>query len=355
MKQYVGISLDYSASMRPIARQAMQDYNSNVQALLDGQTRHVIDTVVSVVQCGVQRPGSIMGDYYVTRKITNSNVLMLKPLTTYDAQGPCTPLWDSVGDLIESMSMVPDAADMSTSFMVMVITDGQENQSSKWSADRLAKKIKELQATDRWMFTFRVPTGYKSALVAKLGIPSHNVLEWDQTEQGFAKATAVTQQAVQDFYTLRATKGATSSTRFYADLADVKPATVKRVMQNVSHLATAYNVNADDDGIMIKDFIEGKRYASGKMTHTYKLGHAFYELMKTETIQQQKKICILDKKTQALYIGDDARDLLGIPHTGNVRVTPGNFGNYRVFVQSTSVNRKLVAHTLVMYFPKDVP
>jgi hypothetical protein len=42
--------------------------------------------------------------------------------------------------------------------------------------------------------------------------------------------------------------------------------------------------------------------------------------------------------------------MLGLPRVGDARVRPGDHGKFDVFVQSTSVNRKLSYGTQVMYW-----
>jgi hypothetical protein len=53
-----------------------------------------------------------------------------------------------------------------------------------------------------------------------------------------------------------------------------------------------------------------------------------------------------------MYSGSDARTLIGLPTSGNARLHPGNHGNYDIFIQSTSINRKLVGGTGVLYWEK---
>jgi hypothetical protein len=49
---------------------------------------------------------------------------------------------------------------------------------------------------------------------------------------------------------------------------------------------------------------------------------------------------VQDKVTGAIYVGVNARNLLGLP-AQEVKVNPANVSAYNIFVQSTSVNRKL--------------
>ena len=171
MKNYIGISRDHSASMRGLEAAASSDYNDNIASIKEGSAEHNIDTIVSVVKCGVGRAAT------VEREVVNSNVIALNPIKAgqYVADGNATPLFDSVGDLIEQLESVPDANDLDVSFIVMVITDGGENSSRKWTGSSIAKKIAELRKTDRWTFSFRVPRGYKREL-AQYGIRVNTIV-----------------------------------------------------------------------------------------------------------------------------------------------------------------------------------
>lgn len=337
IKQYIGISRDHSRSMYNISKAAARDYNANISAFQRAAITEEIDTIVSVVKCGVGY------DAKVVRETINSNIHILKPLaeSAYKADGAATPLWDSVGDLIETMSEVPDAADPKVSFLVMVITDGENNYSQKWTAERLSATIRKLQASDRWTFVFRVPVGYKRPL-AKMGIPEGNILEWEQTERGVATASAATDAAITSYFTQRKT-GKAATDKFYADLSKVTVKEVKQALIDISAQITRFSVSHTDNGIAIKQFVE----ATG---NPYKAGSTFYQLSKTETVQEYKKICIRDRTSGAIYTGQNARDLLGLPHYGEIRLAVSNLGNYDVFVQSTSVNRKLVGNTTILYF-----
>lgn len=335
MKNYVGISRDHSGSMGNIALAAGRDYNDNIASLKEGATEHGIDTIVSVVKCGAGRPAKVV------REVVNSNVQVLQPIKDreYIADGNSTPLFDSVGDLIEQLQAVPDADDINVSFVVMVITDGEENSSQKWTGQSISRKIKELQATDRWTFVFRVPRGYARNLTS-YGIPAGNILEWDQTDRGVQAASAATRSAVKSFYAARAT-GVKSTDKFYADLSKVTLKEVKQELVDISGQVNVYVVAAVNNGVQIRDFVEAQGV-------TFSKGCAFYQLSKTEEVQDYKQIAIRDKKQGAVYSGFSARDMLGLPHTGTCKLAPGQHGQYEIFIQSTSVNRKLVKDTNVL-------
>jgi hypothetical protein len=70
--------------------------------------------------------------------------------------------------------------------------------------------------------------------------------------------------------------------------------------------------------------------------------------MKKELVQPGKSVAIFDKKSKLVYGGKCARQLLGLPEGINTKISPFDHGHYEIFLQSTSVNRKLPSHTKVL-------
>lgn len=338
MKNYIGISRDHSGSMTMIRKPAMLDYNEKIVSIQEAAKTHDIDTIVSVVKCGAGRPAKVVPE------IINSDISRLRPISDYVSDGNSTPLFDSVGYLIEQFESVPDYDDINVSFMILVITDGEENSSVKWNARRLSEKIKKLQASDRWTFAFRVPKGHKTHLV-NLGIPSGNILEWEQSEAGMKTSTNIESSAISQYYSDRS-RGVMCSKSFYsADIGNVDIKTVKRKLVDISKDVTFLGVSHKSDGAQIRDFVQ-------EMMHQYVKGTAFYQLTKSETVQDYKMIVILDKYKNNVYYGEAARDLLNIPKVGDIKLRPGTQGQYEVYIQSTSVNRKVYTGTNVLIWPQ---
>jgi hypothetical protein len=333
VKQYIGISRDHSASMRSLKVPARDDYNQNIEAIRKAAESENIDTIVSVVECGV-------GNGRVERAVVNSSVAKLNALANYTTEGTATPLFDSVGELIELLESVPDATQPDVSFLVMAITDGEENASKKY-VRTLGDKIRQLQATDRWTFVFRVPKGYARHLTT-LGIPSGNIVEWEQTERGMRESSIHNQQAVSRYFTgLRA--GVRSTDQFYTNLANLSARDVKAALKDISAQVDIWPVKRPSE---IRNFVE---YKLGN--RPMRIGAAFYQLSKKEkVVQDYKLIVVRDKTTGAVYFGQASRDLLGLPTSGTIQLSPGDHGNYEVYVQSASVNRKLVPGTNVLYW-----
>lgn len=336
MKQYVGFVRDHSISMQGLSHEAKADYNRNIAAIRAASEKHNLDTIVNTVKCGVGYLGR------VEVETVNSTVHMLKPITHYETEGGGTPLFDSVGQLIELMTRVPDYDDPNVSFLVVVITDGFENRSKNYNAQRLSRVIQDLQRTDRWTLTFRVPRGHAEHLTA-LGIPRGNILEWDQTEEGFRHSNESTVEAFDNFYEARS-RGKKSSSSFYTDMRDVSPGDVRKKLGDITKQLEVWDVK--NAGSEIRTFCEWYT-GDGK----YLKGAAFYELTKPEKIvQDYKKIIVHDKVSGKYYGGVEGRKLLGLPDFGTVSLRPGAHGQYNIFVQSTSVNRKLIKGTKLVYW-----
>ena len=344
-KTHVLISLDHSASMSGIAKQAARDYNSQISAIKDNAIALSQNVIVSLVNCGYGNTRDVRTEF------TNASVTALAPIaeSSYETRGCGTPLYDSIGQLIEIAKASPDYNDPNTSFLVLIVTDGEENSSHKWSASKLANEIKTLQNTDRFTFTFRTPRGYGKQLVRSLGLFDGNIQEWETTAKGMEQSTAVTSVALSSYFTARS-QGKTATRSFYADLHNVSKEEIKAQLVDISSQVISWIVQTEAEGSSIREFVEHK--LGDKMLK----GAAFYKLVagkKTaDKVQENKVIMIRDKDTKVVYSGQAARDMLGLPKYGVAKLRPGDLGQWEVFIQSTSVNRVLPVDTEVLYWPQ---
>ena len=325
--------------MHSLKTQAAKDYNETIKSLQESSRKEGQETYVSVALCD-----SFLSESQIVERHLCS-VDSVPNIDPYEYRiGGGTPLFDTVGNLISRFNNIIPTDNEDVSFLIMVITDGEENASNYWRF-KLPEEIRKLQGTDRWTFTFRVPKGYARNLTS-LGIHPGNIFEWDQTEEGFREATSVHNIATASYFAGRSA-GFTSSKSFYTDMSKVKPSTVKANLSDISGEVEFISVDQRENGSEIKAFCESKT------RKPFLKGSAFYQLTKTEkTIQDYKTIAIRDKKSKSVFVGANARQLLGLPYNGNAKVIPGNHGQYDIFVQSTSINRKLVGGTELMIWDK---
>jgi hypothetical protein len=250
--------------------------------------------------------------------------------------------------IMEAISSTKDD-EMGQAFLISVVTDGGENSSSI-RPQRLHDEVSTLTATGRYTFAFAGPDTFISRkYVESIGIPAGNVTFWEQSAAGATGLGIHTNRSVASYATSRSA-GVMSSTSFYAQPVVSNPQDFAgKLGSQMNKLdAAAFKVERvmDTDPLVIQKFAEAKLGG-------FRKGKIYYQLTESEKVQDYKNMVIQDTATGAFYAGrDTAAKLLGIPNfSGTVRIKPGELGEFKVFVQSTSLNRKLVPGTAVVYLP----
>ena len=286
----------------------------------------------------------------VYQKDHYEDVFTFKGLERYLPSGN-TAMFDAIGKAINDLRKMPFGDDLNTSFLIVTFTDGEENRSLHYNKDRLLTAMREVERTDRWTFAFSVPRGGRRQIVS-FGIPDGNIQEWEQTAQGIQSMNQSTMIGINTYYGARSNGATRSMSFFQPDLTAIP----KTAIRNLNDLSQSFQVWNVDCNVPIREFVEDKirqqPAIARKVGSNYQVGRAYYQLTKSEEVQATKDLVILDKATNALYGGNEARELIGCPMNQTFKLKPGNLGNYEVFVKSTSVNRKLLSGTKMLYFLK---
>jgi hypothetical protein len=84
---------------------------------------------------------------------------------------------------------------------------------------------------------------------------------------------------------------------------------------------------------------------------TYKSGNGYYAVKKTEKVSAKKEMILHNKETDTFIISpQECRTVLNFPQDTNITVKPADIPDkYRLFVQSTSHNRKIPKETHVLF------
>ena len=106
-----------------------------------------------------------------------------------------------------------------------------------------------------------------------------------------------------------------------------------------------YQVLTVDEDVSIKKFVEDRGLR-------FKVGKGFYEFTKSETISPNKEVVLMKKDTGELFEGEAARLIIGLGDVAK-KYKPTDMKDYRVFIQSTSYNRKLIGGTGFLYEADD--
>jgi hypothetical protein len=340
------IVLDASGSMAPIRRSVVDAYNTIVDSIKAAGLKENQKNLVTL---------AIFGRAETRNGYETEFPRVLEPAETiskltYDDYIPTggTPLFDAVADAIDKFSEAKTPETEDTSFVVQVITDGEENSSTRWwtgiapagssvyghpyeRRQNLRVKMDRLQSNGRWTFAFLVPKGKGRAFAETFGIPAGNVSEWEATTEGTSRMSRVSAAATMSYATARSSGQLSSATYFSPDLSKVKSSQVHK-LDDLSDRIKIHEVKQES---RIDDFVKAKNKG------LYAIGSGYYQLSKKEKVQNHKKVLIREKGgKRAIYGGPEARKLLGLPDY-ELTITPGNHANYDVFVQSKSPNRIL--------------
>lgn len=344
---HIAILLDKSGSMQGLADGVIKQYNEQAKQISAQAATHGQKTHLSLYAFAQEAEQPILVEVPL-------DLVELRPLDrkTYDPDGG-TAMLDSIGLAIDQLSRFERGTN--DSFLIIVITDGEENTSTKYRSggagwEQISHLIKSKISTDAWTFAFLVPNGAKKRLLTRLDVYDGNVQEWDQTTKGVEEYARKTSAGINNFFAARAT-GKRSTKGFFTDLSKVSSKEVATNLVEITGnfkkaIVTAADITGKDqhgnETVEIQPFCE-------KHFRQYEVGKAFYELMKREKVQDHKTFVIEDRASGKMYGGPDARTMLGFPPVGEVSVAPGDHGVFRIYVKSTSVNRKLVKGSTLLY------
>jgi len=140
------------------------------------------------------------------------------PVLTEDRYKPSggTAMLDAVGSALDLLEASPDATDENTSFLVVVISDGQENSSREWKWKTIAERVKKLQDTGRWTFVYLGANQDLSEVAKNMHIPTSNTMSFTGA-QGLTRSTGPTgshSTGLKNFFTGRK-MGNKASRKFY--------------------------------------------------------------------------------------------------------------------------------------------
>lgn len=326
---HIGFVLDASASMKGQERSLIRVTDEQVKYLAQRSKELDQETRATVYTFGA--PGEFTCVYY------DKDVLRVPSVAgVYKATGSYTDLMDStmlaIGEMRQTATLHGDHA-----FLLYVLTDGQENVNRYGAQGLLERMLHSLP--DNWTVAVLVPNQAAKFEAKKFGFPPDNIAIWDATSSTGVEGGFDTIRRATDNYMVARTQGVRSSKGlFQLDATKLSHAAVKQlpVIRKGE-----YKLLVVTEPGPIREFVETKTYCD------YVIGSAYYQITKPEDIQPQKDICIRHRLSGDLYTGPNARQLLGLPDY-KVKVDPVSHPDYDVFVQSTSVNRKLVPNTNVI-------
>ncbi|MEW9521958.1 VWA domain-containing protein [Streptomyces tubercidicus] len=334
---HVALVLDASSSMSHLSRKVVEVADQQIAYLarrskeLDQETRVTVYVFADKVEC----------------VIYDKDVLRMPSLKQLYRVGGMTAL---LAATLKSQRELAQTAQLygDHSFLTFVLTDGQENASHRCvdaptgDPRELVQGVVRMVETqeDNWTLAVLVPDQMGKREAMQCGFPKDNIAIWDATStQGLEEAGQVIQQATEKFMVGRSQGIRGSRAVFSMGAESVNKETIKAAGLTPVN-PSEYHLIPVTREAEIRDWVI-------ECGHSFRTGCAFYQLSKSEKIQAQKRIAVLEKKTDRVYTGPEARALLGLPDT-EFRVKPDHNDDFTIFVQSTSVNRKLVPNTRLL-------
>jgi hypothetical protein len=327
---HIGLVLDASSSMTNVAQSLIQVADAQISYLAQRSKELDQETRISV--------WTFSYTHDINCVVWDMDVLRLPSIANYYKPYGNTALIDATVKTIDDLKEIPERYG-DHSFLVYVLTDGQENGSDSTSSS-LKEHIEKLP--DNWTLAALVPDSHGKFEAKRFGFPPGNIEIWDATSKlGVEEVGKRIRVATDNYMTSRATGIRSTTGLFSTDAQTVNKITIKQA--GLKPLAASkYKLVPVPYDVEIRQFTVDCGFQ-------YIIGQGFYELSKTETIQPQKVIAIVERGPRAkVYVGADARNMLNLPDA-EVRVRPDFNADYAVYVQSTSVNRKLKAGTKYLY------
>ena len=349
---HVSLVVDKSGSMRQHEAQLVRVVDEFVKGLQEESDRLGHETRISLYAF----------DHEVRNLVWDMDVKHLPSLRgLYRVNNGATALIEAAAKSIDDLRNIWEGYG-EHSFLQVVVTDGEENASGFSQTGQMPTRMDGTRGTDvlrawmdrirgamddlpdHWTSAILVPNSLAKRTAQEYGFPAGNIAIWDaDSSEGVEEAIGTVKAAATSFLRGRE-QGVRGTRNLFAMGQDLSTAEVKA---NLDALDTGkYILIPVDQQTQIRDFVT-------RAGHTYRTGCAFYELSKRERIQGGKQLAVAEKDpatgrmTGRVFSGPAARQLLGLPRT-EVTVKPGDNPSYTLFVQSTSVNRKLVQGTKLL-------
>jgi hypothetical protein len=243
----------------------------------------------------------------------------------------CTRL--AIADLQQTAQLYGQHA-----FLLYILSDGIENDSRARPAE-LAADITAMPGN--WTIAAFAPDQTAVFELKRSGFPADNISVWNTASARGLEDVGRVMRETADMWMEGRTQGVhgynAKSGRGLFRLRDFSAAEVTAQLPPLTRGSyTFHNVPADE---RIDHFVAR---VTGR---PYQAGTAYYQFMKTETVQGQKQLAV--EIGGDVYTGQAARSILGLPGH-HVRVKPDQKPGCTIFVQSTSFNRKLIGGTRLL-------
>lgn len=326
-KNHVMFVVDASRSMLGLKDAPIKQIEKIQNIIKQTDDVHHVDTLFSVYLFGT----NVVCGQFETKDFEVTYADYEDFMGTY---GNATRLHQTVADALQDSSKIYTKYG-DHAFLIYVITDGGENCGGRYSTCLS-------WLTDKHTVVYLVPSALDKSQLISAGVPAGNIDIWNTTKEGLEEAAERFTNSYQTYNVLRSQGVSSTSNYFQVNLTATTPTAVKKSgAKKLSNKDYVTLQNTTTKAVPIKYLVESVNGIP------YKIGHAYYALVKKETIQPQKELIIVNKKTNNAFSGREVRQFLNLPEY-EIKVQPGDFADWEIYVQSTSVNRNIIPNQFVL-------
>ncbi len=183
---------------------AMNNYNEQLAKIQRESSE--VETTISIIEFDDR-----VQEYAETTLAQN-----IKPMLTWWTGGS-TALRDAIGEsIVKGKSLISGDSDKDQSVLVIVLTDGEENDSKEWTDEQIKKEIKYLEDSGIWTFTFMGGELQANEAITKMGFLGNNTMYYTANDEGFKMSAGKTMSGLDKYYTVRKA-GETQVDDFFVD------------------------------------------------------------------------------------------------------------------------------------------
>ena len=205
---YVALVLDESGSMSTIEKEIVEGFNEQIQSIKRGHKEgNTENTYISLVTF----------DSGIYEKWFNKGIDDIESLDKDDYNpGSMTAMLDAVGYTLDKLKDKTNYDSDDNKYLVVVLSDGKENNSTDYGFDDIAELVSDLQDNYNFTFTYMGANQDLSELSDKLNIKEGNITGFESTKEGTQVATCTMGVATASYFA----RGEAQADNFYVDSDD---------------------------------------------------------------------------------------------------------------------------------------
>ncbi len=213
---YITFVLDESSSMSSGRLETIDGVNQQIAVLrkdfpVDGKVKAIVSFV---------KFASSVSPVFLNKSL---NELVDINQDTYSPNG-MTAMYDGVGFAIDELSKREDIDSPTTSVLLVVVSDGQENNSRTYDSKKIAAKVSELQKTGRWTITYLGANQDLAEVRKETNFSVGNTQQWDNSSSANIRyAYSNASASLSNYSMARSSKGIMATDCFFSGEADVTP------------------------------------------------------------------------------------------------------------------------------------